>query len=117
MKGILIFGGLLIAILNGLALVPELSAQALAFNALSIIAGLGVTLAAVDKYPTDSKAAPAPIAPPPPSPWWNPPHPPPSKTQLSQTMRSCFNFSHSCKKRDVLWILSWTTLRPTAMPK
>ncbi|WP_309387769.1 DUF2760 domain-containing protein [Cerasicoccus frondis] len=61
MKAIFIIGGLLVAILNGLNFVPSLAEQSVAFNALSIIAGVGLALAALAKFPAATQpAAPAP---------------------------------------------------------
>lgn len=61
MKAILLCGGLLVAILNGLTFVPSLAEQAIAFNALAIVAGLGIAVAAVaSKAPPPSQPAPEP---------------------------------------------------------
>jgi len=68
MKAILLCGGLLVAILNGLTFAPALAEQAVAFNALALIAGLGIALAAAAKYPTEAKPAPAPEPEPTPQP-------------------------------------------------
>ncbi|WP_269540117.1 DUF2760 domain-containing protein [Cerasicoccus fimbriatus] len=57
MKAIFIIGGLLVAILNGLTFVPSLAEQAVAFNALAIIAGVGLALAALAKFPAATQPA------------------------------------------------------------
>lgn len=62
MKAILLIGGLLVAILNGLTFAPALAEQAIAFNALAILAGVGIAIAVAAKYPAESAApAPAPV--------------------------------------------------------
>ncbi|WP_309396896.1 DUF2760 domain-containing protein [Cerasicoccus maritimus] len=70
MKAIFIIGGLLVAILNGLTFVPDLAKQSVAFNALAIIAGVGLALAALAKFPSvaSAEAAPAPEPEPEPKP-------------------------------------------------
>lgn len=56
MKTILIIGGLLVALLNLLAMVPSLENVALALNALSIVAGAGIAVAAT-KWPSETATA------------------------------------------------------------
>jgi len=74
MKTILLAGGLLVAVLNGLAMVPALTNIALALNALGVLAGLGLAAAIAARWPGDPvpsaaspvEEAPAPVESPPP---------------------------------------------------
>ncbi|MGE9297003.1 MAG: DUF2760 domain-containing protein [Puniceicoccales bacterium] len=60
MKTILLIGGLLVALLNGLTFAPQLAEQTVALNALGVVAGLGLAIAIAARWPKESPAAPAP---------------------------------------------------------
>jgi len=58
MKSILLIGGLLVALLNGLALIPALAEIALALNALGVLVGIGFAFGIATKWPQEIPAAP-----------------------------------------------------------
>lgn len=68
MKAILLCGGLLVAILNGLTFAPVLAEQAVAFNALALVAGLGIAVAALANKTPKAPAAEPPSPEPEPAP-------------------------------------------------